>query len=66
MGYGGNGDEYWGCQVNGRYGLFADPVIGYAGKRDTVVHDALTTSLWVQNQTLNNICTDSSISSKQY
>ena len=51
MGYGGNGSEYWGCQTDGKYGLFAGSTIGTAGKRDTIVHDYTgSNSLWVQNQ----------------
>ena len=67
MGYGGDGAEYWGCQVNGRYGVFTDSVIGYAGNRDTIVHDYTTTgggTLWVENSTLSLGATD--VSSKQY
>jgi hypothetical protein len=53
MGYGPNGDEYWGCQINGKYGLFDSSTIGRAGNRDTVVHDYQSgaATLWVENQT---------------
>lgn len=67
MGYGGDGAEYWGCQINGRYGVFTDSVIGYAGNRDIIVHDYTTTgggTLWVENSTLSLGATD--VSSKQY
>lgn len=53
MGYYGSGDEYWGCQTDGTYGLFEGQMSVKAGKRDTVVHDYIGTgsSLWVQNST---------------
>lgn len=65
MGYGGNGAEYWGCQTDGKYGLFAGSTIGVAGGRDTIVHDYTgSNSLWVQNQTMALEATD--VTGKQY
>ena len=51
MGYFGNGDEYWGCQPDGKYGLFSGSTIGVVGGRDTIVHDYIqnAATLWVQN-----------------
>lgn len=39
MGYGPSGNEYWGVQVNGKYGLFEASAQGQAGNRDFIVHD---------------------------
>ena len=67
MGYYGNGDEYWGVQTDGKYGLFAGSTIGTAGKRDIVVHDYQlnAATLWAQNQTMGCGGT-TSIGSNQY
>lgn len=67
MGYWGSGDEYWGCQTDGKYGLFAGSTIGIAGGRDTIVHDYQSgaASLWVQNQTWD-IGGSANIGSNQY
>lgn len=55
MGYFGNGDEYWGSQTDGRYGLIAGSTIGKSGGRDTIVHDYMSgaATLWVQDSTLS-------------
>ena len=67
MGYWGSGDEYWGCQTDGKYGLFAGQTIGVAGGRDTIVHDYQSgaASLWVQNQT-HTVDGTTNIGSNQY
>ena len=55
MGYWGNGDEYWGCQTDGKYGLFAGSTIGKAGNRDLIVHNYLSgaATLWAQNVSMS-------------
>lgn len=65
MGYGGASDEYWGCQTDGKYGLFAGNTRGTAGDRDLIVHDGNSKLLWVENETLTSICT-SDVSAKEY
>jgi hypothetical protein len=67
MGYFGNGDEYWGCQTDGKYGLFAGSTIGKAGNRDTIVHDYQrnTATIWVQNQIMS-VGGGTEIGSNQY
>lgn len=67
MGYWGSQDEYWGCQTDGKYGLFAGSTIGVAGGRDTIVHDFQqgAATLWVQNQTYN-IGGHATLGSNQY
>lgn len=67
MGYQGSKDEYWGCQTDGKYGLFAGSTIGVAGGRDTIVHDFQqgAATLWVQNQTYN-IGGHATLGSNQY
>lgn len=67
MGYWGNQDEYWGCQTDGKYGLFAGSTIGKAGGRDTIVHDFQqgAATLWTQNQTLG-IGGNATLGSNQY
>ena len=67
MGYYGNQDEYWGCQTDGKYGLFAGSTIGAAGGRDTIVHDFQqgAATLWTQNQTLG-IGGNATLGSNQY
>lgn len=56
MGYGGNGAEYWGMQVNGCYGIAEWNYIANTngGQRDLVVHDFRnigSNTVWVQNKT---------------
>lgn len=67
MGYFGNGDEYWGCQPDGKYGLFSGSTIGVAGGRDTIVHDYMqnAATLWVQNQSMG-VGGNTSLGSNQY
>lgn len=69
MGYGGNGQEYWGVQVHGGYGVHEDQtLVGVtAGKRDTVVHcfgENNEYSIWVQNKSVPVDSRD--VSSSQY
>ena len=67
MGYGGDGGEYWGIQVNGKYGLFEHSVIGYGGDRDVIVHDfskGNSNTLWVENQLLG--VGNDNVTSKEY
>lgn len=66
MGYYGNGDEYWGVQTNGRYGVTSGNV-GYAGKRHTIVHNYMSgaATLQVQNDTIG-VGGNTSLGSNQY
>ena len=65
MGYGPNQDEYWGVQTDSKYGLFAGSTRGNAGNRDTIVHDYVEKTLWVENEILGGIC-QYDVSDKQY
>lgn len=67
MGYFGNGDEYWGTQTDGKYGLFAGSTIGKSGGRDTIVHDYMSgaATLWVEGSTLG-VGGNTSLGSNQY
>ena len=70
MGYGGNGQEYWGVQVHGGYGVHEDgTLVGVAaGTRDTVIHsygENSNYSIWVQNKSVN-VSSSIDVSSHEY
>lgn len=69
MGYGGSGQQYWGVQAHGGYGVHEDAtLVGVAaGKRDSIVHsfgENGVYNIWVQNKSVN--VTSSDVSSLQY
>lgn len=70
MGYYSSGQEYWGVQVHGGYGVHEDQtLVGVAaGKRDAVVHsygENNDYSIWVQNKSVG-ISSAINVSSYQY
>ena len=70
MGYGGDGQEYWGVQVHGGYGVHetGNLLLGIAaGNRDTIVHnygENSDYSIWIQNKSVTVGGGD--VSAKQY
>lgn len=57
MGYAGSGDEYWGVQASGNYGLFDKDSSVQAGGRDIVVFDTVDHILTVNGQTVRTVGT---------
>lgn len=69
MGYGGAGQEYWGVQTHGGYGVHESGVIlkAKAGNRDTIVHNFGENddySIWGQNKSVTVNSMD--VSEKEY
>ena len=67
MGYGGGGQEYWGVQPGGHYGVINEVSLPNtkAGTRDTVIHDFEKKIIWTQNQQVT-AGTGNDVSAKEY